>query len=471
MLFNSLSFAVFFPVVTLVYFFLPARARWVWLLGASSWFYMAFVPAYILILFATIVIDYVAALQIERAQGKARRAWLVVSIVLTASLLVVFKYFNFLSGTLKALADALAWRWSLGTLELLLPVGLSFHTFQSLSYVIEVYRGNQKPERHFGIYALYVMFYPQLVAGPIERPQSLLPQFKRAHAFDSERVARGLTLMAFGFFKKIVVADRLAEYVNAVYADVGGASTIPVLLAVFFFSIQIYCDFSGYTDIARGSARVMGFELMRNFDRPYLARSLGEFWRRWHISLSSWLRDYVYVPLGGDRLSAARTSLNLLLTFLFSGLWHGANVTFVVWGALHGGMLVLARVTRRTRAGLGRALGLERWPRAVTAVQVLLTFSFVSLAWVFFRASSLDQAVQVFGRIAALDLRTDPLALSAGRSPFKLALCFVAIGLFFAAYRLPRQLPVRTCAALAAVVTLLVVGTGGAESEFIYFQF
>jgi alginate O-acetyltransferase complex protein AlgI len=472
MLFNSLTFACFFPIVTAGYFLLPSRARWTWLLAASCLFYMAFVPAYILILFATIVIDYMAALRIAKSRDKIRRAWLYASIALTVSLLFVFKYFNFVSGSVEAVAAFLHWNYPLATLELLLPIGLSFHTFQSLSYVIEVYRGNQKPERHFGIYALYVMFYPQLVAGPIERPQNLLPQFRRVHAFDANRVASGLTLMAYGLFKKIVVADRLAEYVNTVFANPAAYSTIPVLFAVSFFSVQIYCDFSGYTDIARGSARVMGFELMKNFDSPYLARSLGEFWRRWHISLSSWLRDYVYVPLGGDRTTPLKNYRNLFLTFVFSGLWHGAAWTFVVWGALHGGFLAISRATRRPRARVAAWLGLARWPRLCALGQVVFTFALVSLAWVFFRATSLTQAFDIFARLFEFEFRAELTQLAAERGPFKLALCFFVLGLFTLSSRLPRALPLRWHTALALGVTVLIVTTSaGVESEFIYFQF
>jgi D-alanyl-lipoteichoic acid acyltransferase DltB (MBOAT superfamily) len=304
MLFNSIQFLIFFPAVTALYFGLPHRLRWAWLLAASCYFYMAFMPSYILILGFTIVIDYFAGLAIENAEGRRRKLFLAASLAANVGVLVVFKYFNFLNANLKGLAEALRWNYPVESLAILLPIGLSFHTFQAMSYTIEVYRGAQPAERHFGIYALYVMFYPQLVAGPIERPQNLLHQFREVHRFDYERVASGLRLMAWGFFKKIVVADRLAVPVNLVYGEPEKHTGLALLVATYFFAYQIYCDFSGYTDIARGAARVMGFELMKNFDRPYAARSVAEFWTRWHISLSTWFKDYLFFPLA--RWHAAR---------------------------------------------------------------------------------------------------------------------------------------------------------------------
>ena len=354
MLFNSLDFAGFFVIVTSLYFLLPHRFRWSTLLLASCIFYMAFIPIYILILFVTITIDYFAGIWIENSQGNNRKWFLVMSIISTCLVLFVFKYFNFFLGNVAAIAKFLHWNYPIEILNIILPIGLSFHTFQSLSYVIEVYRNNQKAEHNFGIYSLYVMFYPQLVAGPIERPQNLLHQFYEKHSFDFERVVDGLKLMAWGLFKKVVVADRLALIVNGVYdnpTQFSGSSLI-LSLATVFFAFQIYCDFSGYSDIARGCARVMGFKLMVNFDRPYFSKSIAEFWKRWHISLSTWFRDYLYISLGGNRVSTSRLYFNLFITFLISGLWHGANWTYVIWGALNGIYLIFAIVT----AGLRRRL-------------------------------------------------------------------------------------------------------------------
>ena len=303
-------------------------------------FYMAFVPVYLLILLFTIAIDYCAGLLIEAAPGSRRKLYLAMSLVANVGVLAVFKYYSFFIGNANAL---LYWGGSEAALPLLrvvLPIGLSFHTFQAMSYTIEVYRRHQKAERHFGIFALYVLFYPQLVAGPIERPQNILPQFHQKQYFDYNRVVSGLQLMAWGLFKKVVIADRLALLVNEVYNTPTHYQGLPLLVATVFFSVQIYCDFAGYSDIALGSARVMGFDLMTNFSRPYFSRSLPEFWRRWHISLSTWFKDYVYLPLGGNRVALPRACFNLFFVFIISGLWHGASWTFIIWGALHGAYLV-----------------------------------------------------------------------------------------------------------------------------------
>ena len=400
MLFNSFEFLVFFPVVTLLYFLVPQGWRWPLLLAASCFFYMAFIPKYILILLATIVVDYTAGILIEKtAPGRTRKLYLVASLAMTVAILGFFKYYNFLNDNVAGLARFLHWNYGVSSLRIILPIGLSFHTFQSMSYVIEVYRGNQKAERHFGIYALYVMFYPQLVAGPIERPQNLLHQFREAHAFDYDRVTGGLKRMAFGLFKKVVIADALASVVDQVYNNLHDYTGYPLAFATMCFAWQIYCDFSGYSDIALGAAQVMGFRLMENFDRPYRARSVPEFWRRWHMSLTSWFRDYVYIPLGGNREGQGRWYANLFVTFLLSGLWHGANWTFVVWGGLNGLLLILSSWAAPLRAAVVRAVGLEDRPRLHRAIQVVVTFLLVSFTWIFFRANSMSDALYVLSHL------------------------------------------------------------------------
>ncbi len=349
MLFNSLQFLLFFPVVTALYFLASQRLRWVVLLAASCVFYAAFIPKYLLILAFLILVDYVAGRGIENAEGRRRRMLLLMSLVANIGLLCVFKYLDFADQNLNALFAWAGLDWVIPQLNIILPIGLSFHTFQAMSYTIEVYRGRQKAERHLGIYALYVMFYPQLVAGPIERPYQLLHQFREHHEFDLPRVSDGLKLMLWGFFKKVVIADRIGLYVNQVYEAPTSHHGWSLIVATYFFAFQIYCDFSGYTDIAIGAAQVMGFRLMDNFNRPYFAKSIAEFWRRWHISLSSWFRDYLYFPLGGNRVPVPRWCFNISIVFLLSGLWHGASWTFVVWGALHGFYILVGRFTR-TRA-------------------------------------------------------------------------------------------------------------------------
>ena len=273
-----------------------------WLLLASCYFYMAFIPYYIIILFVVILIDYSAGIKIEKCIGRARRSWLIASLMANIGLLAMFKYYNFFNSNIEQIATLLNWNYGIPYLRLILPIGLSFHTFQSMSYTIEVYKGNYKAEKNLAIYALYVLFYPQLVAGPIERPQNLLPQFRENHRFDYQNVRTGLMMMLWGLFKKIVIADRLSIYVNQVYSNPDKYHGWAVLVAIFFFAFQIYCDFSGYSDIAIGAARVMGIRLMTNFDYPYSAKSISEFWHRWHISLSTWFRDYFYISLGGNRV-------------------------------------------------------------------------------------------------------------------------------------------------------------------------
>ncbi len=392
MLFNSFHFLIFFPLVTLLYFLSDPRLRWALLLAASVYFYMAFIPVYILVLGAVIVVDYAVGLGLERLKGRAKKALLLASLCSNLGFLFMFKYFAFADANLARLASLLGWNYGLHTLSWALPLGLSFHTFQSMAYIIEVYRGKFPAERHLGIYALYVMFYPQLVAGPIERPHNLLPQLRERHMFDYDRVTSGLKLMAWGFFKKLFIADRLAAFVGQVYGapqDYRGAA---VLLGLYAFAVQIFCDFSGYTDIARGAAQVMGFRLMENFKRPYESRSIREFWRRWHISLSSWFRDYVYIPLGGSRTGALRLQLNLFVTFVLSGLWHGARWTFVVWGALHGIYALCSLWTRPIREKLSKTFKLERCQEPADILRAVFIFHLVVLAWVFFRATSLTEA-------------------------------------------------------------------------------
>ena len=395
MLFNSFTFLIFFPVVVTIYFVIPHRFRWGWLLAASCYFYMAFIPVYILILFFTIAIDYAAGILIENAEGRKRKLWLVTSIVANVGVLAVFKYFNFLSANTRAIAEVFHWPYDFPILSIILPIGLSFHTFQAMSYTIEVYKGRQPAERHLGIYALYVMFFPQLVAGPIERPQNLLHQFYEKHSFDYDRVTDGLRQMAWGLFMKVVIADRLARYVNVVYNEPTNFHGLTLVVATVFFAFQIYCDFGGYSHMAIGAARVMGFRLMRNFDRPYLSRSISEFWSRWHISLSTWFRDYVYIPLGGNRVARPRWYWNLFVTFALSGFWHGANWTFVIWGALNGAYLILSLVTKDVREGIAKGLGLASRPGLRAVLAVAVTFTLTCIAWVFFRANSVTDAMHV----------------------------------------------------------------------------
>jgi len=323
------------------------------------------------------------------------------SLAANIGVLAVFKYYNFFGENLMSVARLLRLSFSLPLLKLALPIGLSFHTFQAMSYTIEVYKGRQTAEHHFGLYALYVMFYPQLVAGPIERPQNLLHQFCERHELEYSRVVAGLQLMLWGMFKKVVIADRLALYVDAVYNTPRVWGAVALIIATVFFAFQIYCDFSGYSDIAIGAAQVMGFKLMTNFNRPYHARTMAEFWKRWHISLSTWFRDYVYIPLGGNRASDSRWYFNIFVTFLISGIWHGANWTFVAWGAVNGLYLLGGIWTRRLRDRVSAALGLTDRPRLHRLVQITITFALACYAWIFFRANTIADAVYINHVIAS----------------------------------------------------------------------
>jgi alginate O-acetyltransferase complex protein AlgI len=470
-LFNSVEFLLFFVVVTAAYFLLPHRARWFLLLGASCYFYMAFIPVYILILAFTIGVDYAAGILIDRAEGPARRALLICSLAANIGVLVVFKYYNFFNQTFGSPLPPFSW---------LLPIGLSFHTFQAMSYTIEVYRRHQKPERHFGIYALYVMFYPQLVAGPIERPQNLLPQFHGRIGWSNARFVSGLQLMLWGLFKKMVLADHFAGYADAGFASHAAQAPAVLAFAVYCFAFQIYFDFSGYSDVAIGAARVMGFDLMKNFRSPYLSVSVQEFWKRWHISLSSWFRDYVYLPLGGNRVSRVRMFRNIFVVFLLSGLWHGANWTFVVWGALHGTYIVMGMLTRGVRERIGQAVGFDRFPRSRHALRVLITFHLVLIAWVFFRATSIEQALDIIARLpSALTVSEWAPGWQAVTKLWPMRdLCLLAVlaGIVTMLEReevpvTPSSKPLRAVFAMSALAWGILVFGVYDKLQFIYFQF
>lgn len=323
---------------------------------------------------------------------REKKFYLFLSIAANLSMLFFFKYFNFLSANLNSILDQFNLFKDIPLFNFLLPVGISFYTFQSLSYTLDVYWGKKEPERHLGIFALYVAFFPQLVAGPIERSTSLLPQFYRTVNFDYTRIKNGIILIVWGLFKKVVIADRVAEYVNIVYNNLHHYSGLHDLIATFFFAIQIYCDFSGYSDIAIGSALILGINLMTNFRRPYFALNIREFWQRWHISLSTWFRDYLYIPLGGNRVLKWKWYYNLFVTFVISGLWHGANWTFVVWGALHGLFLIMAIIAVRWRNHLALKIGLGENSKIRYLLNLVWTFSLVCFAWIFFRAGSLSEA-------------------------------------------------------------------------------
>ncbi|MBC3784103.1 MBOAT family O-acyltransferase [Spirosoma utsteinense] len=509
MLFNSLQFLLFFIVITLTYFGLKWQGRWMLLLVASCYFYMVLKPEYILILFLTIVIDYIAGIWIEKTTGPARRWLLILSLISNLGILAFFKYLGFFTENVSWLFEQLHMpevasqvfnlgnRLFIKVLHLfgesgissfkdnksILPVGLSFHTFQAMSYTIEVYRGNQKAERHFGIYSLYVMFYPQLVAGPIERPQNVLWQFHKTFPYDAENVKAGLMQMAFGLFKKLVIADRLALLVDYAYGSPDQRNGLTLLAATFFYTIQIYCDFSGYSDIAIGAARVMGFSLMENFRTPYIAQSVSEFWRRWHISLSTWFRDYLYIPLGGNRKGEVRQYINMMIVFLASGLWHGPNWTYVIWGGLNGFYQILAVLRDKLLARLGFSAKPARQITSPVNEQkaqsplrvvgnVLFTFVLIMLTWVFFRARTVDDAFLILGRIATLSpFEHIDSPLNSVEMWFSMALiAFLLVKEYFY-LSIPTENTTRF-AVLFVLITFVTYLFGVFSSnQFIYFQF
>lgn len=387
MLFNSLHFLFFLPIVVGLYYLLPQKFRWMLIFLSSCYFYMVFVPKYILILFLIIIVDYIAALTIERVQGRLKLFYLVASLTANVGLLAFFKYFNFFNENLVSVFSLFGKEFHPVNLNIILPIGLSFHTFQSMSYTIEVYRGRQKAETHLGYFANYVLFFPQMVAGPIERYETLGNELKNVHKPLYENFSDGFKLILFGLFIKMAVADNIAPYINQIYADPLKYNSSEVLLSVFLFSFQIYADFFGYSTIALGCARLLGINIMNNFKTPYLAKSVSEFWSRWHISLSTWFRDYLYIPLGGNRVKIPRWSINILIVFMVSGLWHGASWTFVVWGALHGIMLLLERYFSM----LFKFEIKKEWS-LLNAFLVLKTFVITSFIWIFFRAENFQKA-------------------------------------------------------------------------------
>ncbi|MBI3557579.1 MAG: MBOAT family protein [Deltaproteobacteria bacterium] len=460
MSFVSLEFAAFFPVVTLIYFLTRHDWRWAVLLAASCAFYMAFIPKYIFIMATLILVDYCAGLLLEPLRGTRRTLVLVTSLVSNLGFLCAFKYNHiFKPGT----------PW-------IFPLGLSFHTFQSMSYTIEVYRGRQKAERHLGIYALYVMFYPQLCAGPIERPQHLIAQFRERHDFSQQRLWRGLVLMATGFFKKLLVADTFAIIVNHVYGQPREYSGPALWITLYAFAIQLYYDFSGYTDIARGSALVMGFSLLENFKSPYLAASIPEFWSRWHMSLTSWLRDYVYIPLGGSAAGSARGIFNAMLVFFLCGIWHGSTVNMAIFGLLNGVLYACGRLSGPLR--IKGALKLSRW------LNVAVTFNIIILAFTFFRAPDLETARYIYTHLFKASRPFDwgalvPATLAA---PVAVSIILVVLleiirslhsGQFFGKLgSFARWSTYHACFIALIVITYFkVVGGAARPRQFIYFQF
>jgi alginate O-acetyltransferase complex protein AlgI len=493
MLFNSTQFLIFFPVVVFFYFLLPHRFRWMLLLVASYYFYMCWKAEYLLLILVSTLVDYYAAIQMSKQTILTKRKiYLILSLFVNLGLLFGFKYFNFFNDSLRTIFDQFNIFYDVPVFKVLLPVGISFYTFQTLSYTIDVYRKKREPEKHLGIFALYVAFFPQLVAGPIERSTRLLPQLIQKYNFNYDRVTDGLKLMLWGFFKKVVIADRVAVIVNQVYNNPSDAAGLPLLIGTYLFAFQIYCDFSGYSDIAIGTAQVFGINLMQNFRRPYFAKSIREFWQRWHISLSTWFRDYLYMSLGGNRTTHWRWYYNVIIVFLISGLWHGANWTFVIWGGLHGSYYLFSYWTRNIRPKLTRLFKLDKVPFLQKTLRVFFIFNIVVFGWIFFRANNLSDAIfiitHLFTGLGGVLNRIRELGISPGIfnygfdlpvSEMFIGMCAIIIlGIHHLIQRKrsartwlkTKPIWVRWAVYYGLVIAILVFGFME-PSEFIYFQF
>lgn len=495
MLFNSYSFLAFFPIVAVIYYLLPKRVSYLWLLAASYYFYMGWNAKYALLLFLSTAITYISGVLLQWLMDKqpdrvTAKKWVVAgSFVSNLAILFFFKYFNFTIESINAVLDHTSLPAVNSSLDVLLPVGISFYTFQALGYTVDVYRGEIRAERNFFRYALFVSFFPQLVAGPIERSKNLLNQLRNPQKFDYRRMCDGLMLMIWGYFLKLVIADRISIFVDNVYANVGIYDGKYLLLASILFAFQIYCDFAGYSTIAIGAAEVMGFQLMENFNSPYLSRSVAEFWRRWHISLSSWFKDYLYIPLGGNRKGKIRKYINIMIVFLVSGLWHGANWSYVVWGGLNGFYQVIGAVFTPVRKKIKEKIHVKKNFLPLMFIYIIVTFVLVDFAWIFFRADTMQHAFEVIGSILHMN---DPVLLANGtlydfglNKPNFIVLGAALFILLFAdicKYRgivvrkaiLDANIVIRWSVTLAGILGILVFGiwgSGYAATNFIYFQF
>jgi|SRR5690554_699620 len=480
MLFNSLDFAVFFPIFFLLYWLVAKNLelRNVFLLLSSYVFYAWWDWRFLFLIIFSSILDYVIGQKLGKLKNKRRRkGLLLISLLSNLGLLAYFKYANFFIDSFVNSFNFFGGSLDSFSLNIILPVGISFYTFQTMSYTIDIYRNKITPTKNWISFFAFVAFFPQLVAGPIERASHLLPQFSKVYKFKYSALKSGLLLVAFGLFKKMVIADRLAILVNQVYSDPTAHSGQELIIATVFFAFQIYCDFSGYSDIAIGLARTMGFDLMKNFNAPYFSKSITEFWRRWHISLSTWFRDYVYIPLGGSKNGTYKTYLNLFIVFVVSGLWHGAAITFIIWGAIHGIIIVLEK------AFSNNELTIKRSGLISGTFFMLFTFTMVSVAWVFFRVNSFSDSIYIVKNLLNFNQEINTYYhLGLATYEFKLALIVIVLLLIFdfihKKYNALRLLNktnfvIRNVAYVVIIFSILIFGVYGDEnvSEFIYFQF
>ena len=482
MLFNSWQFLVFLVVVFAAYFLLPKKIRHYFLLVASYFFYAFWNWKLIFLILATTLVSYLAGLFIQKYQErkKLRIFLLVAAIVTSLGALFFFKYFNFVGESIMALVRAFGGQGEFNALDIILPVGISFYTFQTLSYVIDVYRGKIEAEKNPIYYALYVSFFPQLVAGPIERPENLLPQFKEKNGPSAENISIGLRFMIQGFAKKILIADFLATFVNSIYNDLSQTNGLLVVIGTVAFALQIYGDFSGYSDIAFGTAKLFNITLSKNFDRPYRSSSIKEFWRRWHISLSNWFKDYLYIPLGGSRVCWARWAFNVFLVFFLSGLWHGAALTFIIFGVMHAVYQIIGRATLGMRDKAWRKIGVNPEGKPVHILRMVITFVLVCLAWIPFRANSIQDMGVIFQNLFTnWNVDFPALVQRLDLQGIRIFLLVVALGGYFVCDHLA-NLPFRNIVVKDIVYGLVTMGiilafiylkSTSFDSGFIYFQF
>lgn len=498
MLFNSYNFLIFFPIVTLIYYLIPHKIRYIWLLIASYYFYMCWNAKYALILLFSTGVTFASGILIDKANAKvkddkARTRWkkifVALSFLINLSILFLFKYFDFAVENINRVLSVLNMKILNPTFDVVLPVGISFYIFQALSYTMDVYRGDVKTEKNFLRYALFVSFFPQLVAGPIERSQNLLSQMYERHYWDSQRVKDGLLLMIWGGFQKIVIADRVAIVVDTVFNNFPEYGGMYIVVAAILFAFQIYCDFSGYSIIAMGAAKVMGFRLMENFNAPYFSMSVTEFWRRWHISLSTWFRDYLYIPLGGNRKGKLRKYINLMIVFLVSGLWHGAQWSYVIWGGLNGIFQIIGDRLKGVRDWLVKRLHLNRETASHKIYKIVTTFILIDFTWIFFRASRAKEAIEMIKSIFTtynpwilFDESLFKLGLDRKEFQFMLFAILILIIADFIKWKghsvrewvYKQERWFRWTFYIVSILTVLVFGIWGpafSESAFIYFQF
>jgi len=497
MLFNSVHFLLFFPIVVALYYLLPTKIRWMWLLISSYYFYMSWNVVFAFLIITSTVISYFSAIGIqilrekislsEKNQKIGEKTCLLFSILTNALILFFFKYFNFFNDSFQNVFQKFGLEWKLDTFDILLPVGISFYTFEVISYTVDVYRGTIKAEKNLAKYALFLSFFPKLVAGPIERPQNLIPQIHKLHKFNYSEFRSGMMLILWGLFQKVMIADRLAILVNTVYNNVDKHTGADFFVATFFFSFQILCDFSAYSDIAIGASKVLGFNLMNNFRRPYFAKSIREFWQRWHISLSTWFKDYLYIPLGGSKNGKLITYRNIIIVFLVSGLWHGANWTFIVWGGLHGIYQVFSLIFEPYRNYLNKFFRVNENSFSMNLFRLSTTFFLVSITWIFFRANTISDALFIIKSMLYSNyymLFTDHIYnLGLNSDEFKIGIIMICILLLVSVLQRKIKirefisslwLPYRWFIYISVVISILIYGIYGNQydpSQFIYFQF